>query len=262
MTTATGRRRLDLELVERGVVDTRSRARALVMAGEILVNGKAETRAGALIGAHDIVTLRDRPRFVSRGGDKLSHALDAFAIDPANLVCADLGASTGGFTDCLLQRGAARVYAVDVGYGQLDASLRSDPRVVVMERVNARYLNELPEPVDFVSIDVSFISLELILPVAARLLKPDGVCVPLIKPQFEAGRRDVGKGGVVRDPAIHRRVLLAVMDAATQHGFGCHGLVRSPITGPAGNVEFLAHLRRGSDTRCPAEAIDRVVSAV
>jgi 23S rRNA (cytidine1920-2'-O)/16S rRNA (cytidine1409-2'-O)-methyltransferase len=162
------------------------------------------------------------------------------------MVAADLGASTGGFTDCLLQAGAARVYAVDVGYGQLAEHLRTDPRVVVLDRTNARYLERLPEPVDLVTIDVSFISLRLILPMAARLLRPAGICLPLIKPQFEAGPRDIGKGGVVRDPAVHRRVLGEVLAAARVAGFGARGLVASPLRGPAGNAEFLAHLVFGA----------------
>lgn len=239
------KQRLDLALLERGLADTRSKARALVMAGDILVNGVIAQHAGALIRNADVIELKARPRFVSRGGEKLDHALDSFSIDVTNRICADLGASTGGFTDCLLQRSAQRVFAVDVGYGQIDARLRDDPRVVVMERVNARYLTELPELVNIVVIDVSFISLSLILPVAAMLLDPDGMCVPLIKPQFEAGRKDVGKGGVVRDPAIHRRVLTEVANYAAANGFEVRGLQRSPLLGPSGNVEFLAHLAKG-----------------
>lgn len=244
--------RLDQSLVERHLAATRSRARALILAGDVLVNGQAEHRAGHPVASTDAVALRAVPRFVSRGGEKLDHALDAFAIDVANAVAADLGASTGGFTDCLLQRGAARVYAIDVGYGHLDVRLRDDARVVVMERVNARYLDGLPEPVDLAVIDVSFISLDLIFPVVARLLRDtpgEGTCVPLIKPQFEAGRGDVGRGGVVRDPAIHRRVLDAVTRSAEGHGLATLGIVASPLRGPAGNVEFLAHLRMNGDER-------------
>jgi 23S rRNA (cytidine1920-2'-O)/16S rRNA (cytidine1409-2'-O)-methyltransferase len=174
----------------------------------------------------------------------LDHALNEFEIDVDGYACADLGASTGGFTDCLLQRGASRVYAIDVGYGQIDQKLRDDPRVIVEERVNARYLESLPEPIDLVVIDVSFISLSLILPVAARVLKPTGICVPLVKPQFEAGRKDVGKGGVVRDAAIHRRVLEQVAGYAEANGFAVGGVTTSPIVGPAGNVEFLMKLTR------------------
>jgi 23S rRNA (cytidine1920-2'-O)/16S rRNA (cytidine1409-2'-O)-methyltransferase len=241
------KQRLDLAVVERGLADTRSRARALILAGDILVNGSAAHHAGTMVRRDDELQLKSRPRFVSRGGEKLEHALESFGIDVSGAVCVDLGASTGGFTDCLLQRGAAKVYAVDVGYSQLDASLRDDHRVTVMERTNARYLEELPELVDLVVIDVSFISLSLILPVAARLLRQGGVCIPLIKPQFEAGRKEVGKGGVVRNPDVHRRVLSDVIGFAERDGFEIRGLVRSPLLGPSGNVEFLVHLKCGSE---------------
>ena len=234
--------RLDQAMVERGLAETRSRAKSFIMAGDVLVNGEKETRAGRPVAATDAVAFREKPRFVSRGGEKLDHALEAFGIDVTGLVAADLGASTGGFTDCLLQRGAARVYAVDVGYGQLDEKLRTDERVIVMERENARYLTALPEPVAITSIDVSFISLKLMFPVVVALSAPGARCVPLIKPQFEAGRADIGKGGVVRDAAIHRRVLETTLAAALEHGLTPHGLVASPLRGPAGNVEFLAHL--------------------
>jgi 23S rRNA (cytidine1920-2'-O)/16S rRNA (cytidine1409-2'-O)-methyltransferase len=235
--------RLDEAVVERGLVETRSKARALILAGDVTVNGVAVLRAGSSVYEQDVVTLRAKPRFVSRGGEKIAHAIQEFAIDVEGRVCADLGASTGGFTDCLLQEGAAKVYAVDVGYGQLDSRIRTDPRVVVMERTNARYLESLPGPVSLVTIDVSFISLDLILPVAARLLSPGGWCVPLIKPQFEAGRGEVGDRGVVRSPAIHRKVLQKVLTCATATGFSISGLTRSPLRGPEGNVEFLAGLR-------------------
>lgn len=234
--------RLDQAMVERGLVDTRSRAKSFIMAGDILVNGEKETRAGRAIAAADTLTFKVKPRFVSRGGEKLDHALAAFGIDVSGLIAADLGASTGGFTDCLLQRGAARVYAVDVGYGQIDEKLRTDNRVVVMERENARYLESLPEPIGITSIDVSFISLKLMFPVVAKVSKPGARCIPLIKPQFEAGRADIGKGGVVRDAAVHRRVLETTLAAAIELGLVPHGLVASPLRGPAGNVEFLAHL--------------------
>jgi 23S rRNA (cytidine1920-2'-O)/16S rRNA (cytidine1409-2'-O)-methyltransferase len=239
--------RLDLALVERGLAETRSRARALILAGDVLVNGQKEVRAGHNVYPDDEVALKARPRFVSRGGEKLAHALEVFPVPVDGAVAADLGASTGGFTDCLVQLGAAKVYAVDVGYGQLDERLRHDPRVVVMERTNARYLADLPEPVDLVVIDVSFISLQLIFPVVMRVLKPDGWCVPLIKPQFEAGREEVGKGGVVRDPATHRAVLERVTADATANGLTTIGLTASPLLGPAGNVEFLAALRNGGE---------------
>lgn len=239
------RLRLDEATVERGLAPSRSKARAMIMAGDVALNGAVVLRAGQAVGAQDDLALVNKPRFVSRGGEKLDHALEVFGIDVGNAIAADLGASTGGFTDCLLQRGVSRVYAVDVGYGQIDERLRRDDRVVVMERTNARYLETLPEPIDFVSIDVSFISLDLILPVAAALLRPGGRCVPLIKPQFEAGRKDVGKGGVVRDAGIHRIVLERVLASARRNRLSVRGVVASPLVGPAGNVEFLADLVHG-----------------
>ena len=242
--SSLGRERLDEAVTRLGLAPTRSKARAMIMAGDVLVNGLPSLQAGTTVKTADEITLKSKPRFVSRGGEKLDHALEEFDIDVQGFVCADLGASTGGFTDCLLQRGASNVYAIDVGYGQIDQKLRDDPRVIVEERVNARYLESLPEPIDLVVIDVSFISLSLILPVAASVLKPDGLCVPLVKPQFEAGRKDVGKGGVVRDPAIHRRVLEQVAGYAEANGFTVAGITTSPIVGPAGNVEFLMKLAR------------------
>ncbi|HEV2527879.1 MAG TPA: TlyA family RNA methyltransferase [Thermomicrobiales bacterium] len=238
------RRRLDEEVVARGLLETRSRARAYIMAGDVLLNGQKVTQAGKPVATTDRVELVEARRFVSRGGDKLAGALDRFGVDPTGSIAADLGASTGGFTDCLLQRGATKVYAVDVGYGQLDDRLRRDERVVVMERTNARLLEGLPEPVDIVVIDVSFISLALIFPVAARLLRIGGHLIPLIKPQFEAGPKDVGKNGVVRDPEVHRRVLREAIESATANGFHVEGLTASTLLGPAGNAEFLGHLVR------------------
>ncbi len=257
-----GRARLDEELVRRGLAESRSQARALILAGDVLINGTRASRAGAPVSDRDTVTMSAKPRFVSRGGEKLAYALSALGVDVEGKVAADLGASTGGFTDCLLQAGAARVYAVDVGYGQLHDRIRRDERVVVLERTNARTLDDLPEKVDLVVIDVSFISLRLVFPTAARLLRPAGVCVPLIKPQFEAGKREVGRGGVVRDPAIHRQVLLAICEAAKEVGFGVTGLVASPLLGPAGNREFLACLRAGERSIAVQELIDDVVPGV
>lgn len=256
--------RLDHVLVERQLADTRSRAKALILAGDVLVNGQKETRAGHPVSPADTVSLRAVPRFVSRGGEKLDHALESFGIDVTGIVATDLGASTGGFTDCLLQRGASRVYAVDVGYGQIDERLRIDDRVIVMERVNARYLETLPEPVQIVVIDVSFISLDLMFPVVSRILADGGHCVPLIKPQFEAGRDDVGKGGVVRDPAIHRLVLTRAIRSAEQNGLAMQGLVASPLRGPAGNVEFLADLRKGTpnENRVAVDVPDMIDAAL
>lgn len=261
MTTKT-RRRLDEEMVAREMAPSRARARALILAGDVLVNGQVCARAGQQVANEDKVVLAAPPRFVSRGGDKLAHALDRFgvAVDGAN--AADLGASTGGFTDCLLQRGASRVYAVDVGYGQLDVRLRVDPRVVVMERTNARYLEGLPEAMDVVVVDVSFISLGLILPVVARLLADGGRAIPLIKPQFEAGRAEVGKGGVVRSAAVRRAVLERVLSDAERHGFGIEGLTASPLLGPAGNVEFLANLRLGAGPTGSGVGIEPIEAAM
>jgi 23S rRNA (cytidine1920-2'-O)/16S rRNA (cytidine1409-2'-O)-methyltransferase len=247
--------RLDHALVERGLAETRSRAKALIMAGDVLVNDQKETRAGRNIGESDTIALKEKPRFVSRGGEKLDKALDQFAIDVTGFVAADLGASTGGFTDCLLQRGATKVYAVDVGYGILDERIRTDPRVVSMERTNARHLETLPEPVDIVVIDVSFISLSLMFPVVKRILKPGGMCLPLIKPQFEAGKENVGKRGVVRDPAVHERVLRDVLGFARANGLAVSGLVPSSLRGPNGNVEFLAHIVNGVLDDTPDEDV-------
>ncbi len=243
--------RLDLVLVSRGLAESRSAAQKLILAGEVFVGESRADKSGTLIAADAPIRLRERLPFVSRGGTKLQAALDAWGVDVAGKVCADVGASTGGFTDCLLQRGAARVFAIDVGYGQLDWKLRRDPRVVVVERTNARYLAGLPEPIDLATIDVSFISLALILPAVTGWLQPDGQIVTLVKPQFEAGREQVGKGGVVRDPTIHADVLQRVLSWANAHGLTPVGAIRSPIIGPAGNVEFLARLQRG---RAPCEA--------
>lgn len=238
------KQRLDILLVERGAVESREVARRLIMAGEVSVNGQVIDKPGQRVAVDAELTLRAKPRFVSRGGDKLDAALGAFPVTIAGKICADVGASTGGFTDCLLQRGAVKVYAIDVGYGQLDYRLRRDERVVVMERTNARYVETLPEPISLVSIDASFISLRLLLPVVKGWLTPDGAVIPLIKPQFEAGKQDVGKGGVVKSPEVHRRVLREVLTAAAAEGFQVGGLIRSPLRGPAGNIEFLAWLCR------------------
>lgn len=248
------RRRLDEELVARGILDSRSKARAYIMAGDVLVNGQVVTRASQNVSPTDEISLVEPPRYVSRGGEKLEKAIETFGVDLNGKIVADLGASTGGFTDCALQHGARRVYAIDVGYGQLDERLRHDERVISMERTNARELESLPEQVDVVVADVSFISLRLIFPTAKRLLKPGGIMIPLIKPQFEAGRREVGKGGVVKDPDVHRRVLVAVLEAAQREGFAVEGITRSPLLGPAGNTEFLALLRL---TDAASEQVDQ-----
>jgi 23S rRNA (cytidine1920-2'-O)/16S rRNA (cytidine1409-2'-O)-methyltransferase len=244
--------RLDHLLVQRGLAESRSQAQVLVLAGEVCVDGQVTLKPGTRVSDEAEVEVREQLPYVSRGGLKLAAALDAFRVSVAGAVCADVGASTGGFTDCLLQRGAARVYAIDVGYGQLAWQLRQDERVVVMERTNARYLERLPEPAQLVTIDASFISLRLLLPAVVRWLAPGAAVIPLVKPQFEAGREQVGKGGVVREPTVHRQVLEKVAGYATTHGLAVHGVIRSPITGPAGNAEFLVHLRLGS----PGEDFD------
>src|SRR5262245_7450787 len=217
----------------------------MIMAGEVTANGQVVDKPGTRVAADAELSVRAMPRFVSSGGEKLDAALATFVIPVEGKVCADVGASTGGFTDCLLQRGAAKVYAIDVGYGQLDFRLRQDPRVVVMERTNARYVESLPEPVEIVTVDASFISLRLLLPVVKRWLTAHSSVVVLIKPQFEAGKRDVGKGGVVKSPDVHRRVIWEVLSMAQDEGFAVAGLIQSPLKGPAGNVEFLAWLAYG-----------------
>jgi 23S rRNA (cytidine1920-2'-O)/16S rRNA (cytidine1409-2'-O)-methyltransferase len=241
--------RLDTVLVERGLAATRERARALILAGQVRINGQTANKAGTAVPAGAAVTLDapDHP-YVGRGGIKLAHALDVFGISPAGKAALDIGASTGGFTDVLLQRDATVVVALDVGHGQLDWKLRNDPRVIVLERTNARMLTpeQLPEQVRrfaLVTVDVSFISLRQILPVIPPVLDPGGDVIALVKPQFEAGREEVGKGGIVRDEAVQQRVVQAVTTAAAQLGLTRAGLIESPITGMEGNREFLLHLR-------------------
>jgi 23S rRNA (cytidine1920-2'-O)/16S rRNA (cytidine1409-2'-O)-methyltransferase len=242
----TKKERLDTLLVEQGLVESRERAQRLILAGAVTVDGAVRDKPGQRIPAESVIEVRHTLPYVSRGGLKLAAALDAFNLAVAGLVAVDVGASTGGFTDCLLQRGAARVYAIDVGYGQLAWKLRNDPRVVVLERTNIRYLEELPgnELADLAVIDASFIGLALVLPATLRLLKPAAQIVALIKPQFEAGKDQVGKGGVVRDPRIHRRVIEETAELANQLDLGVAGLTVSPAPGPAGNVEFLIWLQR------------------
>ena len=238
--TRDRKERLDLLLVQRGLTSSRQQAQRLIMAGEVTVGERKVDKPGTRVPVGADIALAASQPYASRGGTKLAAALDRFGVKVSGLTVADVGASTGGFTDCLLQRGASRVYAIDVGYGQLAWELRNDPRVVVMERTNARYLDQLPEKVGLATIDVSFISLRLIIPPVVGWLAPGGRVLALIKPQFEAGRGQVGKGGVVRDPALHRQVLEDILDWAGCQHLGLRGLVRSPLTGPAGNVEFLA----------------------
>ena len=242
--------RLDVALVARGLAETRAKAQASIMSGIVYVNGQKVDKAGTPVAADAVLEVRGHTlRYVSRGGLKLEKAMAAFPITLTDCICADIGASTGGFTDCMLQNGAKKVYAVDVGYGQLDWRLRSDERVVCMERTNARYLTheQIPDELDFASVDVSFISLKLILPALAGLLKPDGHAVCLVKPQFEAGREKVGKKGVVRDPAVHLEVLEHFLEHAKESHFTVLGLTYSPIRGPEGNIEYLGYLSRAEE---------------
>lgn len=236
--------RLDMLLVERGMVDSRSLAQRMVMAGQVRVNQQIAMKPGTKVASDADIVIDAGPRYVSRGGDKLAAALDEFNIIVDGLTCADLGASTGGFTDCLLQYGAKKVFAIDVGKGILHWKLRQDGRVEVMEKTNARYVNELPKPVDLITIDASFISLKVLLPVVKGWLEDGtGQVIALIKPQFEAGRALANKGkGVIRDPEVHMQVLEDVLGFAQKEGLGVSGLMRSPLVGPKGNVEFLAHL--------------------
>jgi len=240
----THRQRLDVAIVERGLADTRSKAQSLIMARRVLVNGQHVDKAGANVADDDIVAIEalEHP-WVGRGGMKLAHALREFNIAVEGKTCADIGASTGGFTDVMLKSGAAKVYAIDVGYGQLDASLRNDPRVVNREKMNARYLDasSFDEPIDFVSIDVSFISLKLILPAVKTFLR--GEVVALVKPQFEVGKHDVGKGGIVRDDAKRNAAVQSVVAFAREIGFDVRGVIESPIKGAEGNIEYLMYAR-------------------
>jgi 23S rRNA (cytidine1920-2'-O)/16S rRNA (cytidine1409-2'-O)-methyltransferase len=247
------RTRLDQLLVERGLARSRAEAQALVHAGDVELDGTRRLKPGQLVAADAPIALVEKPRWASRAGAKLEAALDAFAIDPTGMACLDAGASTGGFTDVLLARGARIVYAVDVGRAQLVQRLRDEPRVVSMERTNLRELRSLPEPIDLATLDLSFISLRLVLPVVRALLADDGRVVALVKPQFEAGKEEVPRGGVVRDPETWRRVIADVARTAEEIGLQPRGLARSPIAGGDGNVEFLVHLRTGRDS---GEAID------
>lgn len=239
------KKRLDVLLVERGLVETRTKAQAVIMSGLVYVQGQKSDKPGTSYEETvDIEVRTGACPYVSRGGLKLEKALRDFGVDPTGYVCSDSGASTGGFTDCLLQQGAQKVFAIDVGYGQLDWKIRSDSRVVVMERTNIRYVTpeQLGEPLDLSVVDVSFISLKIVLPVIKSLLKPTGQVLCLIKPQFEAGKEKVGKKGVVREPAVHKEVLDHFVDHVTQTGFHILGMTFSPVKGPEGNIEFLAHL--------------------
>ena len=237
--------RLDVLMTQQGLCDSRSRAQALIMSGEVYVDGQKCDKAGTPIETQAQIEVRSNPcPYVSRGGLKLEKALRDFGVDPTGWVCSDSGASTGGFTDCLLQKGAKKVFAIDVGYGQLAWSIRTDERVVCMERTNIRYVTpeDLGEPLDLSVVDVSFISLKLVLPTIKTLLKPTGQVLCLIKPQFEAGKDKVGKKGVVRDPAVHEEVLEGFLALAKELNFTVRNLTFSPVKGPEGNIEFLGHL--------------------
>ena len=239
------RERLDKLLVERGLVGSREQSHGMILAGDVLVNDIPVTKAGSLVGEGSAIRLRSTPLpYASRGGIKLEKALQEFQIDVGGKTALDVGASSGGFTDCLLAHGAREVFAVDVGYGQLDWKLRNDPRVKVYEKTNIRYLElaALPRPAELATIDVSFISLKLVLPAVKRLLVPGGEIIALIKPQFEVGKGKVGKGGVVRAPAEHSRVIEEIKDAAARLGYAARGVVESPLLGPKGNKEFFLHL--------------------
>ncbi len=249
--------RADQLLVQQGLVPTRAQARRLIQAGRVRADGQIVVKPGTLLAPEARLELIAPPRFVSRGGEKLAAALEAFPVEVRDVVAADVGASTGGFTDCLLQHGARRVYAIDVGRGQLHWKLRQDPRVVVMEGVNARYLERLPEPVSLITTDVSFISLTKLWPVLKGWLGPrGGEGIALIKPQFEVGRRAAAKGkGVIRDPALWRAALEAVLTAAYAQGYAARGLRVSPVLGPKGNVEFLLHWQYPGTARLPEAAL-------
>lgn len=255
-----GKERLDKLLVERGLAASRSRAQALVMAGEVYVDGELADKAGMQVALDAELSVAEPLPYVSRGGYKLAEALEQFGIEVEGSVCADVGACTGGFTDVLLQRGAARVYAIDVGYGQLDWKIRQDERVVVMERTNARYLESLAERVSLIVIDVSFISLRLILPSARAWLLEDGEIVALVKPQFEAGREQVGKGGIVRDEKVRREVVERLWRWAAAEELGPLDVIRSPIEGSGGNREYLMWLRPGGEATM--EGVEAAAKAI
>lgn len=243
------KKRLDVAMVEQGLAESRQKAQAIIMAGQVYVNGQKVDKAGAPVTEDAAIEVRGKTlRYVSRGGLKLEKAMKVFPIGLEGKICADIGASTGGFSDCMLQNGASKVYAVDTGYGKLDWKIRSDPKVIPLERTNARYLTheQVPDELDFASVDVSFISLRLILPALKGVLKADGQVVCLVKPQFEAGREKVGKKGVVRDPKVHLEVLEHFLEHAHEAGFTVLDMTYSPIRGPEGNIEYLGFLTAGA----------------
>ena len=257
-------KRIDQLLIDNGLISSLDQARASIIAGEVYANGQLVINPSEKVAANADLQLQEKSRYVSRGGEKLRGALDAFEIDLKGIVCADVGASTGGFTDCLLQEGARRVYAVDVGYGILDWKLRNDSRVVVMERTNARYLQQLPEQVDLVTIDVSFISIKKILPAARKWLNfPTGQMLVLVKPQFESSRVEAARGkGVITDPEIHKRVIEEVIQTGTEIGLRTSGLIPSPLLGPDGNREFLIWFKLGQEGEKQIKNPDRISNLV
>ena len=254
--------RLDSRIFDLGLTDSREKAKAFIMAGQIYVNGMKASKAGLTVTEKDTIEVRGTSEFVSRGGHKLKKAMSSFPISLKDKICMDVGASTGGFTDCMLQNGASKVYSIDVGYGQLAWKLRSDDRVVNLERTNIRYVTDetVPDKIDFFSVDVSFISLTLVLPAVIKLLSENGEGVCLIKPQFEAGREKVGKKGVVRDKAVHSEVIEKIRSFATETGFSVLGLDYSPIKGPEGNIEYLIHIGLNKDNNTEI-SVDDVVEA-
>lgn len=253
--------RLDKLMVEQGLVETRAKAQGFILAGEVLVNGQRIDKAGTAVSPEATIELKASLPYVSRGGLKLAAALTEFQLEIDGRVAADVGACTGGFTDVMLQNGANYIYAIDVGYGQLNWNLRQHPQVEVMERTNARYLEALPQPLQFVSIDVSFISLRLILPAVQKWISPQADVVALVKPQFEAGPDQVGKGGIIKDTAVHRTVLSDILQWCQQNGWAAQALMRSPVTGTDGNVEFLLWLKLGNEPKINQEAIAAVLAA-
>ena len=254
--------RLDVALVEGGFAESREKAKRLIMAGIVYVNNQKSDKAGNTVKPDDVIEVRGQAlKYVSRGGLKLEKAMEVFPIDLSGFICADIGASTGGFTDCMLQNGASKVYAIDVGYGQLDWKLRTDERVVNLERTNFRYVTreQIPEELDFASVDVSFISLSLILPVMRTLLKNGGSAVCLIKPQFEAGKENVGKKGVVREKSVHIAVIEKIIGLLEENKFSLLGLDFSPVKGPEGNIEYLCYIRKEDDFQIGDFSAEEVV---
>ncbi len=256
--------RIDILLIERRLVDSRSLAQKIIMAGNVIVDGQTIDKPSTKVSIESKILVQSGPKFVSRGGEKLEPALLKFGFESLDgKICADLGSSTGGFTDCMLQYGAKRVYAVDVGYGILHWKLRTDPRVVVMERMNARYLTSFPDPIDFVTIDASFISLKTLLPGVFSWVSEGGHVIILIKPQFEAGKQEAAKGsGVIRDPLIHKKICFETLTFANELGFEIKGLMESPIKGPKGNIEFLSLLQKVKNTHTTIHEIETYINSI